>query len=50
MRIVLGAVLMAAMLMAGCAGWSQTPFNGRQSCDAVGGTYTSDGRCLAGNQ
>jgi len=49
MRILLGAVLMVVMLMAGCAGWSQTPFNARQSCDAVGGWYTPDGRCRAGN-
>jgi hypothetical protein len=50
MRILLGAVLMVAMFMSGCAGWSQTPFNGRQSCEAVGGIYTSDERCLTGNQ
>ena len=34
---------------AGCAGWSQTPYNPQQFCDSVGGTLTSDGRCLAGN-
>ena len=50
MRILLGAVLVVAMLMSGCAGWSQTPFSERQSCDAVGGRLTSDGRCLAGSQ
>jgi len=25
------------------------PYNGRESCQGVGGIYTSDGRCLAGN-
>jgi hypothetical protein len=49
MRIMVGAMIVGAMLLGGCAGWSQTPFNGRQACDAVGGEYTSDGRCLAGN-
>ena len=49
MRGRLGAVLLAATLLGGCAGWLQTPFNGRQACDAVAGEYTSDGRCLAGN-
>ncbi len=49
MRIIVGAVIGLAMALGGCAGWSQTPFNGRQACDAVGGEYTSDGRCLAGN-
>ena len=50
MRILLGAVRMVAVFMSGCAGWSQTPFNGRLSCEAVGGIYTSDERCLTGNQ
>ena len=45
-----GVALLAAILLGGCAGWSETPFNGRQACDAVAGEYTSDGRCLTGNQ
>lgn len=49
MTIVAAAVLMAAMLLGGCAGWSQTPYNPQQACDIVGGTLTADGRCLAGN-
>ncbi len=49
MRVLLGAVLAAAALLAGCAGWSQTPYNGRQACESVGGIYTADERCLAGN-
>lgn len=48
MRGRLGVALLAAILLGGCAEWSQTPFNGRQACDAV--ADTSDGRCLAGNQ
>jgi hypothetical protein len=39
----------AAALLAGCAGWSQTPYNPQQFYDSVDGTLTSDGRCLAGN-
>lgn len=49
MCIIVGAVIGLAMALGGCPGWSQTPFNKRQACDAVGGEYTSDGRCLAGN-
>ena len=49
MRVLLGTVLVAAALLGGCAGWSQTPYNPQQFCDSVGGTLTSDGRCLAGN-
>ena len=47
--ILLAAVLAAAALCSGCAGWSQTPYNPQQACDIVGGTLTADGRCLAGN-
>ena len=46
---LLGALLLVAALMGGCAGLSPTPYNGRESCHGVGGTYTADGRCLAGN-
>ena len=49
MRVLLGAVLAAAALLVGCAGLPQTPYNGRQACEGVGGIYTADGRCLAGN-
>ena len=49
MRVLLGMVLLAAALTAGCAGIPSTPYNGQQACDIVGGRYTADGRCLAGN-
>ena len=49
MRIGLTLALGAALLLAGCAGLPQTPYNGELSCTSVGGTYTADGRCLAGN-
>jgi hypothetical protein len=42
--------LLAAVLLAGCAGLSQTPYNARLACEGSGGTYTADGRCLAGNE
>ena len=45
---IVGVVLVATLLLGGCS-LSPTPYNGRQSCQGVGGTYTSDGRCLAGN-
>lgn len=48
-RPLLGAVLAMAVLLGGCADWSQTPYNPRQACDIVGGVLTADGRCLAGN-
>ncbi len=45
----LGMVLaVVSALLAGCAGAS-TPYNAKQACDIVGGIYTADGRCLAGN-
>jgi len=46
---LLAGVLLVAALLGGCAGWSQTPYNPQQACDAVAGTLTRDGRCLAGN-
>ena len=49
MRIVLGMTLVVAALLAGCAGWSQTPYNPQQACDIVGGYLTADGECMAGN-
>jgi len=43
------AVLWAAMILAGCASLSSSaPFSRAQSCQAVGGTYTADGRCNVG--
>jgi hypothetical protein len=48
MRLLLGVVLLSAVLMAGC-GLPSTPYNGQQACDIVGGIYTADGRCQAGN-
>jgi hypothetical protein len=48
MRSLAGLLLVAALL-AGCAGWSQTPYNPQQACDSVGGMLTRDGRCLTGN-
>ena len=44
----LAIVVLAAVLFGGC-GLQPAPYNGRQSCQGVGGTYTSDGRCLAGS-
>ena len=49
MRFLAGVLLAAGLLLGGCAGWLQTPYNPQQACDAVGGRLTSDGRCLAGN-
>ena len=50
MRIVLGALLLAAAVLGGCAGWSMTPYNARQACEAVGGLYGGDGgQCAVGN-
>ena len=46
--VALGACALAAQLLSGCAGLSPTPYNGRESCDGVGGIYTADGRCLGG--
>jgi hypothetical protein len=44
------AALSAAVVVGGCAALTTpTPYNGRESCQGVGGIYTSDGRCLAGN-
>lgn len=43
------AALSAAVVMGGCAGLAPVPYNGRESCQGVGGIYTSDGRCVAGN-
>jgi len=48
-RIALWLVLAASVLLGGCAGWTGTPYNGQQACDIVGGIYTPDGRCQAGN-
>ena len=48
MRLLTG-LLLVATLLGGCAGWSQTPYDPREACYAVGGTPTGDGRCLAGN-
>ena len=42
-------VAMAIALAAGGCGLPQTPYNGRLACETVGGYYTADGRCLAGN-
>ncbi len=45
---IVGVAVLTILLLGGCS-LSATPYNGRQSCQGVGGTYTSDGRCLAGN-
>jgi hypothetical protein len=44
--LVVGAVL--AALLGGCASLHLAPYDGRESCDGVGGTYTADGRCEGG--
>jgi len=48
MRIMLGALLLAAAVLGGC-GLSTTPYNPRQACEAVGGLYSGDGQCAVGN-
>ena len=48
MRIMLGALLLAAAVLGGC-GLSTTPYNAQQSCEAVGGRYGVDGQCAVGN-
>jgi hypothetical protein len=45
--VTLAAVLAASAALGGC-GLHLAPYNGRQSCNGAGGTYTSDGRCVAG--
>jgi hypothetical protein len=47
-RLAVAILLLATALTGGC-GLQLAPYNGRQSCQGVGGTYTSDGRCLAGS-
>jgi hypothetical protein len=44
----LGALLLITALLGGCGQLHLTPYNGRESCDGVGGIYTADGRCLGG--
>ena len=49
MRLVVGALLLAASVLGGC-GWSTTPYNARQACEAVGGIYGGEGgQCAVGN-
>jgi hypothetical protein len=49
MRIMPGALLLAATVLGGC-GLSTTPYNARQACEAVGGMYGGDGgQCQVGN-
>jgi len=48
MRAVLGALLVALPLLAGCATLGTTPYNDRLACESIGGRYTADGRCQAG--
>jgi hypothetical protein len=47
--VMLGASLLAATLLSGCGALHPTPYDGRESCQGVGGIYTADGRCLGGN-
>ena len=47
-QALLVAVVIAAATLGGC-GLSPTPYNGRESCNGVGGSYTSDGRCIGGS-
>ena len=47
--IALGTLVLAAALQGGCAELRQAPYNGRLSCDGVGGLYTADGRCVGGS-
>jgi len=48
-RVLLVATLSATVALGGCGALAPAPYNGRESCQGVGGIYTSDGRCLAGN-
>ena len=47
MKQVIGMVL-AAVLLVGCAKWSSTPYNAQEACEGSGGAYSSDGTCYAG--
>jgi hypothetical protein len=48
-KLGFGVVLLAAVMLGGCAELSSsTPFNPAQSCQAIGGTYCN-GQCRAGN-
>ena len=48
-KVGLGFVLLAAVMLGGCAALSSsTPFNPAQSCQAAGGSYYN-GQCHAGN-
>jgi hypothetical protein len=48
-KVRLGLLLLAAVMLGGCADLSSsTPFNPAQSCQAVGGSYYN-GMCHAGN-
>ena len=47
-KVGLGFVLLAAVMLGGCAALSSsTPFNPAQSCQASGGSYYN-GQCHAG--
>jgi hypothetical protein len=46
--VKLGLVVLAAVVLAGCANLPSAPFSPAQSCQAVGGTYRADGRCNVG--
>ena len=46
-RVLLIAALSATVVLGGCAALASAPYDGRESCQGVGGIYTSDGRCLA---
>lgn len=45
---VLAGVLLAAALLGGC-GLQLAPYDGKLSCQGVGGSYTADGRCHVGS-
>ena len=48
-KVGLGFVLLAAVMLGGCAALSSsTPFNPAQSCQAAGGSYYNS-QCHAGN-
>jgi hypothetical protein len=47
-KVSLGLVLLAAVMLGGCAGLSSSTFNPAQSCQAVGASYYN-GQCHAGN-
>lgn len=45
----LAAMVLITALLGGCGTLRPTPYNGLESCNGVGGSYTADGRCVGGS-